>query len=64
MVILHKVDFATYSHFKLSLIKTFEEEAPIVAKYLRFNQDDVRYFKRCHFHQNTFSLSKRSRYCP
>ena len=64
MVVLNEGYVPADCGFKFGLVKAFVKEAPLVAKYLGFEQDDVGDGKRCSFHQKTFSLRIRIKYCP
>ena len=64
MVVLHEFTLETGSLLEGSGVKAFEEEAAVVAKDSRFEEDDFGYGGGRGFHQNTFSFSSPSRYCP
>jgi len=65
MIVLHKVGRNSRQLFKLRGIVTLEEESPVVAKHLGFNNQYIGYCSRMDLHnQKIFSFNKRKRYCP
>ena len=64
MVVLHKIKLFAQRRLKTCLVETFKEKTAFVAVHRRLNQQHISNRQRGCFHQNTFSLRIRSRYCP
>ncbi len=64
MVVLHEFALEAGGLLEGPGVEAFEEEAAVVAKDFGFEDDDFGDGGGGSFHQNTFSFSSPSRYCP
>ena len=64
VVVLHEFTLEAGGLLEGPGVEAFEEEAAVVAEDLGFEDDDFGDGGGCRLHQNTFSLSRPSRYWP